>query len=89
MRDKKCEPELHEFLDDNGNITARYVNGPTTGNPSFDVQTESPERNFANLGAGFGLTLPGGWAGFAETDIVLGNDLYEKYEFTAGLRRAF
>jgi outer membrane autotransporter protein len=77
----------HEYLDDNQRLTASFVSDPN--DVEFFVRTQKPDRDYANLGGGVSANFPQGWSGFFDFDSVLGNHLFDRYEFTGGVRYQF
>ena len=76
----------HEYKGDNRTIVARVSSEPTVA-PA--VRTGSPDRDYANLGAGVTATFPGGVSGFAHYQAVLGRTNFTSHAFSAGVRLAF
>ena len=59
----------HEFMDDSRRLTASFLNDP--GQSRFAIRTDSPDRNFANVGLGLSATLPRGLSSFIYLETVL------------------
>jgi outer membrane lipase/esterase len=78
---------VHEFRGGSRLITGGLV--ADTLRTNFSAPTNSPDRNYVNLGAGMTATLPRGVSGFANYETVLGRDHVVNHAFTAGLRFQF
>lgn len=74
----------HEFDNDSRGITASYIHDPR--NNRFFVRTDSPDRNYYNLGGGLSALFAGGKTMFAEVETVLGKEDYSKYTIRLGGR---
>lgn len=77
----------HEFEDDSRFITVQYAADPNANR--FSVITDSPDRDFANVGASLAVVLPGGWMGFVAYETVLGLRNISNHIFTLGGRLEF
>jgi outer membrane autotransporter protein len=77
----------HEFEDESRLITVQYAADPNANR--FSVITDSPDRDFANLGASLALVLPGGWMAFVAYETVLGLRDISNHIFTFGGRLEF
>jgi outer membrane autotransporter protein len=77
---------LHEFNDQ-----AAELSGFLTVLPEarFQLRPNNTDRNYGTLGAGGALTLPRGWSGFADYDVLLGFTDFMTHTVTLGVRRAF
>lgn len=76
---------VHEFADDQRALKARFRDAvPAVGNFRYD--SESPDRNFGIIGVGLTAVLPNGLQPFAAFRTIVGNDNYNSYAVTAGLR---
>lgn len=74
----------HEFDNESRRIGARYINDPAA--VPFFIRTDSPDRNYFNLGGGISALIAGGKTAFAEVESVLGREDYQKYTFRIGAR---
>jgi outer membrane lipase/esterase len=79
----------HEFENDARNIDARLFVNDSSASDVLITRTESPDRNWARLGAGVSAQFPHGIAAFVDYDTVLGLSKVEQHRFTAGGRIAF
>ncbi len=77
----------HEFDNDSRNVTVRFDADPSR--TRFFVRTDSPDRDFFNLGVGVAAALTNGYAVFADFETVLGLDDVDAYVITVGFRREF
>jgi hypothetical protein len=59
------------------------------GSAVVPVQTDSPDRDYLNLGAGASATLKGGVSAFLDYDVVLGRTNFTNHSFTGGVRIEF
>lgn len=76
---------VHEFADDQRSLKARFRDAvDTVGNFRYD--SESPDRNFGIIGVGLTAVLPNGLQPFAAFRTIVGNDNYNSYAVSAGLR---
>lgn len=76
---------VHEFADDQRALKARFRDAlPSEGNFRYD--SESPDRNFGIIGVGLTAVLPNGLQPFAAFRTIVGNDRYNGYAVSAGLR---
>lgn len=78
---------VHEFLNDQRSVGFRFVD--TLSRPRFLFQTDSPDRNFFNLGLGAVFVLPGGMSTFVNVRELVGYNTRRATNVTAGLRLAF
>ena len=77
----------HEFADDSRRINVRYTADPNAN--VFFVQTDSPDRNFFNLGGGVAAVFAGGFTAFLDFDALVGRSDINSYTFTFGVRKEF
>jgi outer membrane autotransporter protein len=77
----------HEFRDNPRTTLSRFVLD-AAGAP-FGVVTDSPDRNYFNLGAGATMILPNGWMPFVDVEGLVGYSDYDRVRVTAGLRVEF
>ena len=77
----------HEFEDDSQNITARFLNDPTTG--TFNVGTDDPDQDYFNLGAGVSAVFAAGRYAFIYYETSAGRDDITEHSIAGGLRFEF
>ena len=75
---------VHEFLNDNRNITASYVEAPDSA--PFTFERESPARNWATINFGVSAVLTNGLQPFANFVTVQGNERFVSYGGSIGMR---
>lgn len=78
---------VHEFLNDQRTMGFRFVD--TLSRPRFLFQSDTPDRNFFNLGIGAVFVLPGGMSTFVNVRELVGYSTRRATNVTAGLRLAF
>jgi len=76
----------HQYRNDQRLITARFVEDPAT---PFQISTDSPDRNYFNLGLAVAAAWPGGRSGFISYETVLGQTNIRNYTFDFGVRQEF
>ena len=74
---------VHEFKGDNRTVTASV--GPTV----VTLQTNTPDRDYLNLGIGMSATFKKGVSAFIDYDVVLGRTNFTSHAFTGGVRIEF
>jgi len=74
----------HEFRDNSRAIAAQFAHDPTR--TSFDVASDSPDRNYFNLGLGATATFANGRSGFFHYESRLGQDDVRQYWINLGIR---
>lgn len=77
----------HEYL-----AGSRLVSGTLIADPTqtlFSARTNSPDRDYVNLGAGITGTFQGGWSSFFYYETVLGKSRVTNHSLTLGIRREF
>jgi uncharacterized protein with beta-barrel porin domain len=77
----------HERNDDSRLISARFVHDPT--DTVFRVETDDPDRNYFNLGAGLSAVFAEGRSGFIYYETRLGQDDVTLRSVNAGIRFEF
>ncbi|RUM93700.1 MAG: hypothetical protein DSZ28_07055 [Thiothrix sp.] len=77
----------HEFMDDSRRLTASFLNDP--GQTRFAIRTDSPDRNFANVGLGLAATFPRGLSSFIYLETVLDRERISQHSVAGGLRFEF
>ena len=78
---------LHEFEDDRRVVRARF-RSDSVGRP-FAVVTDTPDRDFFNVGAGVTVTLPRSMATYLIIDSDLERDDLDIYTLSGGFRFQF
>jgi len=76
----------HQYRNDQRMITARFVEDPSA---PFQISTDSPDRNYFNLGLSMAATWPGGRSGFISYEMLLGQSNIRNYTFDFGVRQEF
>ncbi|MDF0665812.1 MAG: autotransporter outer membrane beta-barrel domain-containing protein [Nitrospira sp.] len=85
---------IHEFANNQRFINVQFAQDlrGTMGFPGaptkFTFQTDVPVRNYFNLGTGLVMVLPNGWQLFGNFRAMVGNEQFNNYAGTFGLRRA-
>jgi uncharacterized protein with beta-barrel porin domain len=74
-------------MDDSRRLTASFLNDP--GQTRFAIRTDSPDRNFANVGLGLSATLRQGLSSFIYVETVLDRERISQHSVTGGLRFEF
>lgn len=75
---------LHEFANSQRFIEAHFALDPTP--QKFTFQNDKPVRNFFNLGLGTVLILPNGIQPFVNFRVMIGNEQFNNYAGTIGIR---
>ncbi len=79
---------VHQYKNNNRFIQARFAAAdPGTGN--FAIMTDSPDRNYFNLGTSLALTLPEGRAAYLRYEYRLGQRDYIDHTIELGARIPF
>lgn len=76
----------HQYRADQRLITARFAEDPSA---SFQITTDSPGRDYFNLGAALAATWPGGRSAFITYETVLGLANVRDSMFDFGVRQEF
>jgi uncharacterized protein YhjY with autotransporter beta-barrel domain len=77
---------IHEYENDSRLITVQFT-GDGRDNPTrFTFQTDNPDRDFFNLSLGTVLILPNGIQPFVNFRAMVGNNQFENYVGTIGIR---
>jgi len=76
----------HEYKNNARTTTGSVVAQPST---SVIVQTNNPDRDYANLGVGVSATFRGGTSAFVHYEEVLGLSNFTNHSFNAGFRMEF
>jgi uncharacterized protein with beta-barrel porin domain len=77
----------HEFLDSERTITARFVADPA--NTPILLQTDNPDRDYFNFGAGLSAVFQRGVSAFVYYETVLALRDVTAHQVAVGLRLAF
>jgi uncharacterized protein YhjY with autotransporter beta-barrel domain len=77
----------HEFLDNQRTITARFASDPL--NTPIFLETDNPDRDYFNLGAGMSAVFQRGVSAFAYYETVLALRDVTAHRITLGIRLAF
>jgi len=77
---------VHEFENDQRDITVQFAGDGRATPTKFSFQTEKPVRNFFNLGIGTVLILPNGFQPFVNFRAMVGNEQFNNYAGTIGIR---
>lgn len=75
----------HEFEDDSRTITARFIADPA--NTPVLIPTDSPDRDFVNLGVGLSAVFAGGFSAFVDYQTALALDNVTQHSVTLGVRK--
>jgi uncharacterized protein with beta-barrel porin domain len=78
---------VHEYENNAQTFTAFYTVDPNQ-NPLI-ARTDSPDRNYFELGVGVSAVLPNNLQAFLNYDTLLGHDYITDHVFTAGVRSSF
>ncbi len=74
----------HEFRDNSRAIAAQFAYDPTR--TSFNIDSDSPDRNYFNLGLGVTAVFANGRSGFLYYENRLGQDNVRQYWINGGIR---
>jgi len=74
----------HEFRDNSRAIAAQFAYDPTR--TSFNIDSDSPDRNYFNLGLGVTAVFANGRSGFLYYESRLGQDNVRQYWINGGIR---
>ena len=77
----------HEYDNDSREVIAEYVHDDK--NNTFTIKTDSPDRNFFNLGVGLSAVFPRGITAFVYYETPIGLEDVTSHNFTGGLRFEF
>jgi uncharacterized protein with beta-barrel porin domain len=77
----------HEFKNDSRILTAQFVNDPQRQPIRFT--TDSPDRDYANIGVALSATFRGGIAAFVDYQTVLALANVSRHDITLGIRGEF
>jgi len=76
----------HEYEGNSRTVTGNLVANPST---TVVAQTNNPDRDYFNLGAGVSTTFQRGVSAFLQFDTVLGRSNFSNYAFNTGVRFEF
>lgn len=79
---------VHQYKNDDRGIQARFVNA-ASGTGNFVIRTDTPDRDYFNLGGSLTATLPEGRAGFLRYETRLGQSHISDHTVELGLRIPF
>ncbi len=76
----------HQYKDGARALSVRFAADPSV---PFTLQTDAPDRDYANLGISLAATLPGGKAAFVSYQTVLGQNYTSVSTIDLGIRLEF
>ena len=77
---------IHEFANSQRYIGVQFVDDIRATPTKFTFQNDVPVRNYFNLGTGLVMVLPNGWQPFVNFRAMVGNEQFNNYAGTFGLR---
>lgn len=77
---------IHEFANSQRFITVQFAEDFRANPTKFKFQNDVPVRNYFNLGTGLLMVLPNGWQPFVHFRAMVGNEQFNNYAGTFGLR---
>lgn len=77
---------IHEFANSQRFINVTFVEDLRANPLKFRFQNDVPVRNYFNLGTGLVMVLPNGWQPFVNFRAMVGNEQFNNYAGTFGLR---
>jgi uncharacterized protein YhjY with autotransporter beta-barrel domain len=77
---------IHEFANSQRFLTVQYVEDVSPTPVKFVFKNEVPVRNYFNLGTGLLMVLPNGWQPWVNFRAMVGNNQFNDYAGTFGLR---
>jgi hypothetical protein len=77
---------IHEFANSQRFIHVQFAEDFRSNPTKFTFQNEVPVRNYFNLGTGLVAVLPNGWQPFVQFRAMVGNNQFNNYAGTFGLR---
>jgi outer membrane autotransporter protein len=83
---------VHEFRNDPTIITAQFLGGPTaptTGDNTFRLRGDDPEKDYVNLSLGFAATFAQGMSGYFVYQAPVGYSGLTSHIFGGGFRMTF
>ncbi len=79
---------IHEFANSQRLITVQFAEDFRPNPTKFQFKNDVPVRNYFNLGTGLVIVLPNGWQSFMNFRAMVGNEQFNNYAGTFGLRIA-
>ena len=79
---------IHEFSNSQRLINVQFAQDLRSDPTKFTFQNEVPVRNYFNVGTGLVMVLPNGWQPFIAFRAMIGNEHFNNYVGTFGLRIA-
>jgi len=77
---------IHEFANSQRLINVQFTEDQRANPTRFAFQNEVPVRNYFNLATGLVAVLPNGWQPFVNFRAMVGNNQFNNYAGTFGLR---
>lgn len=77
---------IHEFANDQRFIHVQFAQDFRAAPTKFTFQNDAPVRDYFNLGTGLMMVLPNGWQPYANFRAMVGNNQFNNYAGTFGLR---
>ena len=77
---------IHEFANSQRFLSAQYVQDLSPTPTKFRFQNDVPVRDYFNVGTGLMMVLPNGWQPFVNFRVMVGNQQFNNYAGTFGLR---
>lgn len=77
----------HEFEDERPGVTGRFVLD-SAGN-DYSLEGDAVDTDFVNAGLSLSAILPNGWVCFADYELLLASDAFDRQRVTLGLRVEF
>jgi|CXWL01.1.fsa_nt_gi uncharacterized protein YhjY with autotransporter beta-barrel domain len=77
---------IHEFANSQRHIGVQFTEDQRATPTKFAFQNDVPVRNYVNLGTGLVAVLPNGWQPFVNFRAMVGNNQFNNYAGTFGLR---
>lgn len=77
---------IHEFANSQRLITVQFAEDFRDNPTKFQFKNDVPVRNYANLGTGLVMVFPNGWQTFINFRAMVGNEQFNNYAGTFGLR---
>lgn len=77
---------IHEFANSQRHIGVQLTEDQRANPTRFAFQNEVPVRNYFNLATGLVAVLPNGWQPFVNFRAMVGNNQFDNYAGTFGLR---
>ena len=77
---------IHEFANSQRHIGVQFTEDQRANPTRFAFQNEVPVRNYFNLATGLVAVLPNGWQPFVNFRAMVGNEQFNNYAGTFGIR---